>query len=291
MELYAPQKLNDAILVGVFDSGSDEWLDARKNGIGGSDVGAIMGVNPWESAYSLWAKKSNLIPEEKLTSWRVRFGNKFELPILEMWQEDNPDWTVYHTGTYRHATDDFLMANPDAIAKHNKTGELMIIEVKTSGRSWEEIPPHYQAQVMHYMSVMGIHKSKLIGVIGWDWFEQDLDYDEFVARIMRDKAKEFWKCVTDGVKPDWDGSEATYRTIRSLNKDIDQETVEVSLGSDLIAAQKAADEAEVNLRKLKSQIMDEIGSARYAVTYVNGKEVRVASRQMRAGLPTLIVKR
>lgn len=291
MELYAPQQLNDAELVGVFTGGSDEWLDARKNGVGGSDVGAIMGVNPWESAYSLWAKKCNLIPEEKLSSWRIRFGNKFEQPILEMWQEDNPDWDVFDTGTYRHSQHPYMMANPDALAIHKKTGEMMIIEVKTSGRSWNEIPPHYQAQVQHYMAVMGIKKAKLIGVIGWDWFEQEIEYDEFLQALQQTRIRQFWDKVQKQEKPDWDGSEATYKTIRSLNPEIEDEAVEIPIAKELFEAQREADEAADRLRKVKSQLMDEMGSAKYAVTTVNGKEVRVASRQMRGGLPTLIVKR
>ena len=35
----------------------DQWLENRKSGIGGSDAGAIMGVNPYRGAYSVWADK------------------------------------------------------------------------------------------------------------------------------------------------------------------------------------------------------------------------------------------
>ena len=31
----------------------DEWLDLRKTGIGGSDAGTILGVNPYSSPYAL----------------------------------------------------------------------------------------------------------------------------------------------------------------------------------------------------------------------------------------------
>ena len=39
----------------------EEWLSLRKNYIGGSDAGAVLGMNPYKSAYSLWAEKSGKI--------------------------------------------------------------------------------------------------------------------------------------------------------------------------------------------------------------------------------------
>ena len=34
------------------------WLDMRKQGIGGSDAGAIMGLNAYKSPYELWLEKT-----------------------------------------------------------------------------------------------------------------------------------------------------------------------------------------------------------------------------------------
>ena len=39
----------------------DEWLDLRKTGIGGSDAGTILGVNPYSSPYALYATKTGLV--------------------------------------------------------------------------------------------------------------------------------------------------------------------------------------------------------------------------------------
>ena len=38
--------------------GSDEWLDARRNGIGGSDVAAVLGANPWRTPLEVWLSKT-----------------------------------------------------------------------------------------------------------------------------------------------------------------------------------------------------------------------------------------
>lgn len=36
----------------------EEWLELRKKYIGGSDASAVIGANPYRSAYALWAKKN-----------------------------------------------------------------------------------------------------------------------------------------------------------------------------------------------------------------------------------------
>ena len=40
----------------------DEWLSIRSRYIGGSDAGAVIGMNPYKSAYTLWAEKTGKIP-------------------------------------------------------------------------------------------------------------------------------------------------------------------------------------------------------------------------------------
>ena len=41
----------------------EEWKTLRKKHIGGSDAAACVGLNPFSSAYSLWAEKTGKIPE------------------------------------------------------------------------------------------------------------------------------------------------------------------------------------------------------------------------------------
>ena len=77
-------KFNEAVWVGEADSGSDEWHAMRRTGIGGSDIGTIMGLNPFESAFGLWAKRTGQIADPPVNNWSVKFGNAFEEPILRM---------------------------------------------------------------------------------------------------------------------------------------------------------------------------------------------------------------
>lgn len=282
-------EFNDAVWVGDAPSGSDEWHAMRRTGIAGSDIGTIMGLNPWESAFGLWAKRTGQIADPPVDNWSVRFGHAFEEPILKMWQTENPDWVVYRTGTWRHPKFDYLVANPDALAQHKDTGEWIVVEVKTSRSFWDEVPPAYRAQVMHYMDVMGVDRSVIVAVAGWQWEERWIERDDFEVDVQRTVARQFWDHLVQVVQPEWDGSRATYEAQRQLHPEI--EDAEVDLGDAgrlLLRAQQNMEVAERKLMKVKSEVLGLMGSARHGI--VDG--VRVASRQARGnGTPWLVIKK
>lgn len=289
---FAPEEFNDARLLGVFEGGSEEWLEARTQGVGGSDIGTICGLNPWESAFALWAKRTGQIPDPELSGWSIRFGKAFEEPILGLWAEEHPEFDVFLTGTYVDR-EGVLIANPDALAQHRESGEWVVVEVKTSRGSWREVPPHYEAQVQHYMDVLGVKRACLVGVVGWDWHESWIDYDEFQADAQRAAATRFMQHLRDVKKPEWDGSKATYEAVRYMHPSISDDSVDLEgLGEQLVAAHEAYAEAERWLNEVKSQVLDTMGDAKYGyVLDHQGDRTVVAQRQARGnGTPWLVIK-
>lgn len=280
---------NDAVWVGDAQSGSDEWHAMRRTGIGGSDIGTIMGLNPWESAFSLWAKRTGQIADPPVDNWSVKFGHAFEEPILRMWQTENPDWEVFRTGTWRHPNFDYLVANPDALARHRDTGEWIVVEVKTSRSFWDDVPPAYRAQVMHYMDVMGVDRSVIVAVAGWQWEERWIERDDFEVDVQRTVARQFWDHLVQVVKPEWDGSRSTYEAQRQLHPEIEDSEIDLGdAGRVLVRAQANMEAAERKLMKAKSEVLGLMGNARHGI--VDG--VRVASRQARGnGTPWLVIKK
>ena len=56
----------------------DEWLAIRQNSIGGSDASAIIGLNPYMSAYTLWAmKRGKTPPPEENEAMRIGHACSF----------------------------------------------------------------------------------------------------------------------------------------------------------------------------------------------------------------------
>jgi putative phage-type endonuclease len=292
MELHAPAVFNGAKLVGVFESGTSAWHEARVYSLGGSEIGTIMGLNPWESAYALWAKKMGKIDNPPLTNWAVRFGQAFEEPILKLWAEEHPEYEVFVTGTYRDCEHSFLHANPDALARHRETGEWLVVEVKTARTSFESLPPTYEAQVRHYMMVMKIDRAVVVAVAGMTWQEFWVERDEFTEQVQLDQAKRFLSHIVNDTKPDYDGAESTYEVIRKMHPDIDDSEIEIDGLHQLALAQQEFEAAEAKFYQMKSWVLDLMGNAKHAYLVADGQKIRLASRQARRdGVPYLVVKK
>ena len=291
MELHAPQQFNKAKLLGVFEAGTPEWHEVRADGIGGSEVGTIMGLNRWESAYYLHHLKTGDLPPKELDSFPADLGNILEPVIMgPLLKLKHPDWEVFTTGTYQHETLPYLHANPDGLAKVE--GEWIIVEAKTSRNYWSEVPAQYIAQVQHYMNVMGLKRAVIIGLVAMDWVEYWIDADSFEQRVIEQTAQTFWRGVTEAIAPDWDGSSSTYETVRQLHPDIDGTEVEIDGLHNLPLAQAEFDRAEAELRKQKSEVLNLMGSAQHAYIEHEGEKIRIASRQARGmGKPFLVIKK
>ena len=287
--------MGDAELIGNFEAGSPEWHAVRKQGIGGSEIGTILAFNPYESAYTLWHKKLDLIPEADMSdNLAIWLGKELEDPILRRFAEKHPELEIYKVGTYRNKSCKWMHANPDAVYFNKRTETWGIIEVKTGRNPWDGVPPAYRAQVMWYLHVFGWEKAYIVGFVGYTWEERVIEYDGFEASALIKAAERFLDAVETQSKPDWDGSESTLETVRMMNPDVDGSTIEIGeIGVNLWNAQRRYDEAKAELNAYKSAVLDYMGSARHATYTVDGEGTfKVASRVTRKdGLPYLVVKK
>ena len=55
----------------------EQWLDLRHTGVGGSDVGAIMGFNPWAGILDIYLDKLNKLPQNEENEY-MYWGNILE---------------------------------------------------------------------------------------------------------------------------------------------------------------------------------------------------------------------
>lgn len=284
-----PKKINtlfDAKLLGDFENGSPEWHELRNEpgAIGGSEIAAIAGLSAYESAYTKWAKKTNKIPSEIKPSHRMRLGTKFEQPILEVFAEDHPELQVYTTGTWANKTNDWQRANPDALYK-TKDGTWGIVEVKFSAEYWSQPPQHYRAQVLWYMATMGIYDAKLIGVVGGNYVEFDVQWDKFEADSLLSAAERFRQHVINDKAPDWDGSLSTFETVRQLNPHIKDGEVDLDdLGMHYFLKLDEYQRVESELTELKSRVLAAMDGNKRGLVY---GEHLLSLRSRGGGLPYL----
>lgn len=261
------------VLVGHWEPGSAEWHAARADALGSSEHAAVLGLSPWDSHFSLWHRKAGHVgdvPETEEMSW----GKKLEHVICDEFASLHPELRVAVAGTYCHRDRPWQLANPDRLARHIETGEVVVVEAKTDrfDYGWgpegsDVIPLHYRVQVMVQLDVLGL-RTAYVPVLfsGQDYREYVVTYDPADAKTIRDAGEAFVTSLREGRAPELDGHSSTYQALRELHPDIEDVDVEISAELanayiDAINNCKAADEAK---SLAAGRILDALGTGRRA---------------------------
>ena len=143
------------------------WLTYRRKGIGGTDIGAILGLSPWNSPLSIFLGKTGQNPPPKPTTQAMEWGTFLEPKIAADFRRDTNTLDLLtgldiatafpgrasgwagHT-IVQHASYDYLLGTPDGFAPRSRRG----LEIKTAGFKGDEwgvqgtdaIPEHYLVQ-------------------------------------------------------------------------------------------------------------------------------------------------
>ena len=262
-------ELLDAVLLGDFANGSQEWHDLRNEPgvIGGSDIAAITGLSTWESAITKWAKKTGQIPDEITPNMSMKLGTKLEAPILELFADEHPELEIYETGTWANKENPWARSNPDGLYK-DADGNWGIIEVKFSRDYWSGVPQAYRAQVLWYMRVFGIKQAKLVALAGSSYMEFDIEWDEFEAQTLWDAAVRFRQACLDMKMPYWDGSNSTLETIRALSPGIVDTEVDLDdLGMHYLNSVDELEKATVKTTELKARVIQAMDGAKRGLVF------------------------
>jgi putative phage-type endonuclease len=274
-----------ATLLGTFAPDSDEWHNARK-GITGSDIGAILGVSPFKSTYTLWAEKRGLISDRIEPSMPMRMGTLFEPAIRQLFAEQHPEVEVMETGTWQHKVNKEWKANPDALLRDNE-GNLAVLEIKHTSQYWSELPRTYFEQVHWYLSILGLDYAIVAAVTGGRYTEFFIEYDREHDENVWAAVHAFQRLVESNTEPDWDGSTSTYETVRTLSPGLTEGETELGhLWVNLSNAKQRYDEADTLFTSFKTATLAQMNGVKVG-TY-NGEPV--VSLQARNGKPFLTFK-
>ncbi len=262
-------ELFDAVLLGDFANGSQEWHDLRNEPgvVGGSDIGAIAGLSSWESCITKWAKKTGQIPDEVTPNMSMKLGTILESPILNLFANEHPELEIYETGTWANKENPWARSNPDGLYK-DADGNWGIIEVKFSRDYWSGVPQAYRAQVLWYMRVFGIKQAKLVALAGSSYMEFDIEWDEFEAETLWDAAVRFRQACLDMKMPYWDGSNSTLETIRALSPGIVDTEVDLDdLGMHYINSVDEYEKANAKMTDLKARVINAMDGAKRGLVF------------------------
>lgn len=227
----------------------------REQFIGGSDAGAVLGLNPWKSAYTLFCEKTGKISAEVPDNDALRAGRDLEEYVARRFCEETGKKVKRDNYTYYPKEFPFMRGHID----RRVYGENAILECKTAGghqrKAYEagEFPKHYYIQCLHYMAVTGAKRTYLAVFCfpHFYMFTFDRDEEEIKALISREAA--FWNMVErDTWIDEADGSDSTTQTISTVFAD-SNEKESLTMPGDLADAADQLEEITATINALTEQ--------------------------------------
>lgn len=193
---------------------TQEQLEIRKTGIGGSEVAAVLGLSPWARPIDVWrAKVEGRILEETLP---MRRGRLLE-PAVCQWYAEDTGAELEECGTLRHPKSKVLLATPDRLARM-PDGGVRVLEAKTANfrmlQHWgdagtDDVPDYYLVQVAAEMGCAALPAGDLAVLIAGDDFRIfHLQRDLELEAMILDGCERFWRdYVVTGKPPPPDSSD------------------------------------------------------------------------------------
>lgn len=203
-------------LVSTLGMEKEEWLRYRKGGIGGSDAGAVCGLNPYRTAMEVYYDKTSDEIEE-MDNEAMRQGREFEEYVARRFMEATGKKVRRANALYYDERCPFMYADVDRLV----VGENAGLECKTASPymadQWKDgkIPLSYQIQCYHYMSVFQADAWYIAVLIyGKEFQFHRIERDEAVILDLMRIEENFWKeHVEKKILPEPDGSKVADNVI------------------------------------------------------------------------------
>lgn len=187
-----------------------EFLSRRQQGIGGSDIAAIIGISPWRTPRDIYLDKKGMSEPTEETE-AMYWGTTLEDIVAKEYCKRTGFKVEKCNYLFKHKEYPFLIGNIDrAVCENGKKpvvkGELRtkrILECKTansySSNEWGEsgtqvIPEFYKAQVQWYMGITGAEFCDVAVLIGGrDFRMYEIKRDERIIEYLFAEGVKFWR--------------------------------------------------------------------------------------------------
>lgn len=179
-----------------------EWLEQRKSGIGSSEAGAVMGLNPWQSAYQLWRLKLGIDPPVQ-ENFAMRAGHYLEAAVAHFYADATGatiikssagDWIA------RDRKQPWLQVSPDRLAwpagVSHSPANRMIVECKTTQRTIDpdHVPMSWFVQLQYQLMVMRLDRGALAWLTaGRDFGYLNVERDDTLCEMIATALAAFWE--------------------------------------------------------------------------------------------------
>jgi putative phage-type endonuclease len=207
-----------------------EWLQLRRQGIGGSDIAGLLGMDKYNAPWKLFLEKRGELdgldlPVPDFVQRAAMWGHLHEPTIAARFAELT-GLRVRRIGMIQHAEVPWMLANLDRQV-HGCCDGPCVLEIKTrsyrKAHEWGEsgdpggVPDREALQSLWYLLVTGyghVHVAVLIN--GNDDRYYRLDRDQALLDDLAIMGERFWSRVLSGDPPPVDGSQAVTDLVKDL---------------------------------------------------------------------------
>jgi putative phage-type endonuclease len=178
-------------------------IEERRNGIGGSDVPAVVGHNQYKTALDVYLEKiGEAQPADLSDCEAVHWGNVLEEPVAREYARREGVKVRRRTHAVVHPDLPFIRGNLD----REVVGKRKVLEIKTTGffagrelgdEGSDSVPDAWLCQVHHYMLATGFREADIAALIGGQRLKIfRIPFDQDLADMLIERLTWFWReCV------------------------------------------------------------------------------------------------
>lgn len=268
---------------------TEQQLAQRQLGLGGSEVGTIVGVNTWGEPLDVFVTKRRgkdgelppiLKPEpqrvgiDKRTVGQMLEGAIVDLYLLEQDDSLYPDLCP----TYQHPDHPWVLDTPDRLMRDAATtAAVRGLECKAVGwrmaDDWRDdsMPMSVMCQVQWGMHTLGLKQWDVAALIGGTDFRiRRIDRDDDLITDLHNACERFWfDHIVANVPPEPDSGAAAMRYMSrrfpdsgKLVRDVTGDGEIAALVADLATQKALAREAKDHIASIQSQLCERVGEAK-----------------------------
>lgn len=178
-----------------------EWLEARTQGIGASEVATVVGLNPWETPYQLWRRKMGIdAPQDE--NFAMKAGHYLEDAVARFFADESGREVIRNSANdfmFVRTDKPFIRVSPDRTfwlpGMPKNDDNKGILECKTTQKKIDpdDLPKHWFCQVQMNLGVAGYEHGSLAWLTaGCDFGYRDIDFDPDFYGWLCEEVERFW---------------------------------------------------------------------------------------------------
>jgi putative phage-type endonuclease len=230
----------------------EEWLTARRDGIGASEVATVVGLNPWETPYQLWRRKKG-IDKAKNETFAMKAGHYLEDAVAQFWHDETGREIIKSSAVDFMFVDEakpYLRVSPDRTFwlddKVRNDDNKGILECKTTQMPVdpEDLPKHWFIQVQMNLGVANYEHGSLAWLCsGREFGYKDIAFvPDFYGWLVEEVTKFWTDNIVGGAEPE---AQAVQDVMLKYGRHTDGKIIEIP---------EEVYEDVSHLRELKEQI-------------------------------------